>query len=557
MSKNDDDQLTDAASDTASSFAAVQEANPAPLSSPSADLAVVDDEGLAQELRRLAQGAGEVLVIANAYTVCVLHRVDAQATWKPVCCGELAEKAVVAAKPLARKRLWWGSTAGAPWDADPTTVPKVKATLGFVSGWLKKSIDESGREGDVTEAIKAELTYLAAWRCQFAGCGRNLRQHGATSGRGRFSYFAHIVAASPGGPRGNPVLSKLLASQLSNFILLCDECHRLIDKVNPAKYTVEVLRKMREDNIAEVQRLLGSLQHKPADVIAIIGNIAGQPPQFSIDDAQEAMWGSGLRSVDAKPNRYFYPGGQNHDVHSVAYWSSLFQQMKSELPVLQTLLNGTRTGVARPRLAIFPMHGTSVLLLAGRVLGDTSGAHLFQPHRNKVGQGTRWAWPEAGTQPVPPLDKFKVQQLVPHLAGQNEAALVVALTSDIEASRMPASCAADGKLLLPTLRIVGPTFDKDCMQQAEDLQLLGLAVDVALRRLQDEWAVRKVHLFVSAPATAVVAVGQKLQARHHAACVCHEAVAGPGSAYKATIEITSTSVRELVSGQAHSLSLQP
>ena len=270
MSKNDDDQLTDAASDTASSFAAVQEANPAPLSSPSADLAVVDDEGLAQELRRLAQGAGEVLVIANAYTVCVLHRVDAQATWKPVCCGELAEKAVVAAKPLARKRLWWGSTAGAPWDADPTTVPKVKATLGFVSGWLKKSIDESGREGDVTEAIKAELTYLAAWRCQFAGCGRNLRQHGATSGRGRFSYFAHIVAASPGGPRGNPVLSKLLASQLSNFILLCDECHRLIDKVNPAKYTVEVLRKMREDNIAEVQRLLGSLQHKPADAVELL-----------------------------------------------------------------------------------------------------------------------------------------------------------------------------------------------------------------------------------------------------------------------------------------------
>ena len=80
-------------------------------------------------------------------------------------------------------------------------------------------------------------------------------------------------------------------------MLMCDECHRLIDKVNPAKYTVEVLRKMREDYIAEVQRLLGNLQHKPAEVVAIIGNIAGQPPQFSIDDAQEALWGRKLRST--------------------------------------------------------------------------------------------------------------------------------------------------------------------------------------------------------------------------------------------------------------------
>lgn len=556
MSKSDDDQLALPARQAAPAPVSAPASAPV-LGSPSADLAVVDDDGLAQAMRRIAQGTGDVLVIANVYTVCVLHRADASSTWQRVCRGELAEKSVEAMKPLARTRLWWSSTAGSPWDADPGTAPTVKATLAFVKGWLKTSVDEAGREGNVTDAIKDELTYLAGWRCQFAGCGRDLKRHGATGGRGRFSYFAHIVAASPGGPRGDPVLSKLLASELSNFMLLCDECHRLIDKVNPAKYTVEVLRKMREDNVAEVQRLLDSLQHKSAEVIAIVGNIAGQPAQFSMDDAQEAMWGSGLRSAEAKPARYFYPGGQNHDVHSPAYWGSLFQQMKSDLPALQTLLNGTRTGTARPRLAIFPMHSTSVLLLAGRVLGDTAATHLFQPHRNKVGPGTRWAWPAVGTLPTPPLDKFGVDELHAHAQGQDEAVLVVALTSDIDAARMPPSCASDGKLMLPTLRIIGATFDKDCMQQPEDLQLVGLAVDAAMRKLQDEWRVRKVHLFVSAPASAVVVVGQKLQARHHAEYICHEAVAGPGSDYKPTIEITPTSVRELVSGMAQTLSLQP
>jgi len=151
----------------------------------------------------------------------------------------------------------------------------------------------------------------------------------------------------------------------------------------------------------------------------------------------------------------------------------------------------------------------------------------------------------------------KREVLRPDVGDHEAATLILALTSDISAARLPADCAQGDELLLPTLRITGPIFDKDCMQQPEDLQLLGLAVDAAMRTLQDEWRVRKVYLFVSAPASAVVATGQKMQARHHAVYICHEATAGPGSAYKATIEITPTFVRELVSGLAQSHSLQP
>lgn len=531
----------------------------APLNPPPAGLPVVTDDGLAEELQRIVQGTGDALVIANAYTVCLLHRDADGSPWLRRCCGEFGEAAVAAGQQLIRRRrLWWARTAAAPWEVDPVVLEATKATGPALKGWVRTSHGETtGREGDVTSAIKEELVYLAAWRCQFAGCGRDLKRHGATGSVGRYSYFAHIVAASPNGPRGHAVESRQLASELSNFLLLCDECHRLIDKINPAKYTVETLRKMREDSIAEVRRLLGNLQYQPAEVLAFIGNITSQSPQFSMDDAEEAMWGSRLRSADVKPQWFFQLGGHHHDVHDPAYWASLFQVMKHDIVRLQALLNGTSEGGRpRPRLAVFPMHGTSVLLLAGRLLGDTAGTHLFQPHRNHIGAATRWAWPPTGSLPQSAPGKFKVETLVPHAPGQEEACLIVALTSDIDASRMPSPCAAKGRLLLPTLRITGPTFDKDCMEQPDDVQLLGLAVDAAVRRLQDEWHVRKVHLFVSAPASAVVAVGQKMQARHQAAYVCHEASGGPGSAYRATIEISSASVRELVSGQAQSLSLQ-
>ena len=529
---------------------------PARLLPPPSDVSVLDDAGLAEQLARLARGQDAVLIIANAYTVCVRHRPQTGGAWQMGSCGELGSDAIKAAKPLSRDRLTWAAVAGAPWNADPDSVPTTKGTSALLNRWLKTSNDDSGgREGDGGPAIKEELTYLAGWRCQFTGCGRDLKRHAATGSRGRFSYFAHIVAASKDGPRGHPVLSKLWATDLKNLMLLCDECHRLIDKVNPAKYTVEVLQKMRDDSIAEVKRLLDSLQHKPAEVIAIVGNIAGQPAQFSMDDAQEALWGQDLRSAETKVSRYFYPGGQHHDVHSPGYWMSLFQQMKKDIPLLQTLLDGTRTGAARPRLAVFPLHSTSVLVLTGRVLGDNEGTHIFQPHRDTVGRGTRWAWPR-GEVPLAALDKFKLEELHHHVARQEEAILVVALTSDIVATRMPAGCAHDDKLLLPTLRITGPTFDKDCMQQPQDLQLFGLAVDAAMRRLQDDWKVRRVHLFVSAPASAALLVGQKMQARHHADFICHEALPGAGGSYKVTIEITPELVRELVSGQAHSHPLQ-
>lgn len=508
----------------------------------------------------------QLLVVANTFTVVLYARTTDVDAWSPLCSGELGDATSAALKPRAPKRLWWASTDQAPWAVPVDQLQLEKATKALITRWLKAADKETGRDGSITDAVYEEVTSLAAWRCQFSGCGKDLKTHGTAKVRMRSSYFAHIVAASPTGPRGCKVQSRLLADKPSNFLLLCDECHRLIDKVAPAIYTTPVLRHMREESIAEVDRLLGVLKHQSADVIAILGNIAGQPPQFSIRDAQEALWGRKLRTQNNTAKWFFYPGGQHHSPHQSDYWPSLFRTLKLDLPRLQGLLNGTSEGGApRPRLAVFPLHCTSVLLLAGRVLGDMAGTHLFQPHRNVLNGRTRWAWP-ADPQPMqsaalaavasaPASGKFTLTELHPHTPGAEEACLVVALTSAIPPARMPASCASGGAYMLPTLQI-GPELGKDCIQHPADLEALAVAVDAAVRRLQDEWRVKRVHLYVSAPSTATLLVGQKMQARHQAAYVCHEAVGGPGSMYTPTIELTSTHVRELVSGQAQSIELQ-
>lgn len=56
---------------------------------------------------------------------------------------------------------------------------------------------------------------------------------------------AHITAASQGGPRFDPALTKEERASLQNGIWLCNNCAKLID-TNPQKYTVTLLREWKK-----------------------------------------------------------------------------------------------------------------------------------------------------------------------------------------------------------------------------------------------------------------------------------------------------------------------
>ena len=236
------------------------------------------------------------------------------------------------------------------------------------------------------------------------------------------------------------------------------------------------------------------------------------------------------------------------------------RHLRLDLPRLQSHINGSLYGESRPKLAVFPLHGTSILILAGRVLGDTSGTHLFQPHRNKVGEvtETRWAWPVEAQPPAE--DKFKIRKLRDNSGGSKEACLLVSLTFPVGHTRLPLTCYDGNDFVLPTLEVYIDAPSGAAIGHPQDLQLFGQAFDKALQTLQDQWNVEKVHLVIGAPATACVVAGQKMQARNQANFVCHESKSGVGEPFLSTIEISSTHVRHLASIQEISLqeiSLQP
>lgn len=73
-----------------------------------------------------------------------------------------------------------------------------------------------------------------------------------------FGEAAHIIAASDIGPRGDAAVLEAERGAWSNLILLCANCHRVVDKA-PAAYPTDVLLEWKRVRIEKTELGLGVL----------------------------------------------------------------------------------------------------------------------------------------------------------------------------------------------------------------------------------------------------------------------------------------------------------
>jgi hypothetical protein len=62
--------------------------------------------------------------------------------------------------------------------------------------------------------------------------------------------IAHISSDRPGGPRYNPALSERDRQSEANLILLCPNCHKRIDDLEPDRFAVAALQAMKERHLS-------------------------------------------------------------------------------------------------------------------------------------------------------------------------------------------------------------------------------------------------------------------------------------------------------------------
>jgi len=320
----------------------------------------LSDDQLANALKSglAATAVPPIMVVANAYQARIFGT-DAQDPAKLIelGTGDLdIQTASVLQTYIRKKEVLWESVSVSIQQATPNPAAAITLTRPQLSQWKAqcgKVTTVSGRTGDASPKTMQEVAARAAWHCQFRGCGKDLRTHAATGSKGNYSYFAHIVASSPNGPRGDARRSSILADDPDNFLLLCDECHRLIDRVNPDAYDESVLQEMRRENIHEVARLLGTLQHQDAEMLVVMSNISGQPSFFEERKAEAALWKAGLRRAAKGPEWFAKQAPFGHNPHESAYWDTLFTELNNSTHRLQAILAGV--GQQRKALAVFPV----------------------------------------------------------------------------------------------------------------------------------------------------------------------------------------------------------
>lgn len=105
-------------------------------------------------------------------------------------------------------------------------------------------IDRDSRD-DFSKRIKDTLARRVGMRCSNMACQRLTSGPQSDPNRAlNIGVAAHITAASAGGPRYAPTLSKRERSSIENGIWLCQNCAKLVDN-DETRYAVEILRRWK------------------------------------------------------------------------------------------------------------------------------------------------------------------------------------------------------------------------------------------------------------------------------------------------------------------------
>lgn len=113
------------------------------------------------------------------------------------------------------------------------------------------------RGRSIRRDVIVRLVGAAGGFCERPGCPTGSLWHELPSGGDavKLAEVAHIVAASDDGPRGNEEISTPELVAFENLILLCPNCHTIVDRA-PTEYPVATLQSWKAAHERRLRELL-------------------------------------------------------------------------------------------------------------------------------------------------------------------------------------------------------------------------------------------------------------------------------------------------------------
>lgn len=336
----------------------------------------------------------------------------------------------------------------------------------------------------------------AAGRCQYDGCNTLLIGDMISgAGNANRTYIAHIIADSPDGPRGDPILSPKHAHDPDNLMLMCDTHHRVIDREMVAEHPMHVLQDMKRRHEERVRIVTGIDQDRGSHVIRFAAKIGTNESPVATDDLKRAML----------PETYPIDGGWiDLDLitlalpdHDPLYWQTHIQNLRTGF--VEKVRGRMERGEIR-RLTVFGLAPIPLLIELGRQISDISTAEVRQLLRAPKG----WKW-DAKPSPV----SFSIGKPTTR---SNVVALKLEISANIADERIAAVLGPN----VSNWSIAADGAHNDIMRRPEDLAEFAKLFRKTLDDIKIAHGENTViHLFPAIPVSAAVEAGRSWQPKAH------------------------------------------
>lgn len=251
------------------------------------------------------------------------------------------------------------------------------------------------------------LWAISCGRCEYGGCNKILHTDILTKRKYNIAYIAHIVADEPNGPRGDVFRSKILADNIDNLMLLCDEHHRLIDKDDVSGHPESRLLTMKRKHEERIQRLTAVAPNMSSEIILFGANIGTNNSPLSYRLACDAMLDDYYPASDNSIELGLKnsPFSDNTDAYWIIEETNLCEQFN--LKIKPRLMYGNAE-----HYSVFALAPQPLLIKFGVLLNDLNNLRVYQKHR----EPSTWKWqtssPNIEYIVREPLDKTKIPVLV-------------------------------------------------------------------------------------------------------------------------------------------------
>jgi hypothetical protein len=346
----------------------------------------------------------------------------------------------------------------------------------------------------IPHQTEIELWARTAGRCEFRGCNERVYLDPLTKKHSNLGPISHIVAFSPDGPRGDPILSKKLETDIGNLMLTCRVHAKIIDdKDKVSDYPVEFLLEFKREHEERIRMLTEAKDAAQTHVLLFQAAIDGH--SVAIDQT------AAFRAILPK-----YPADEEAwkiDLGDLVV--SLDQEGAFEL-----LAQAVTTQVGKllgPRqvtnLSVFALGPVPLLVHLGQQLGDLQHVDLYQRHRDKQD----WAWKSDEE-----ADSF-YEVVKPDITeGTNpRIALVLAISANITREQVEETLGTGA--LIYEIRAITP--ERDFLRSRKRLEVFGWEVRKLLDLLHDRHHHDEtVHVLQALPAPMAVDFGRYVKKLH-------------------------------------------